>query len=139
MTLEALTADEYVRHARALGRIRQRLFLRYSPADYLILPGSERRLAAYVENCWNAASGDYRVVHWGGLSYTVDCADAAGPCEFSISHAEGNRFNFWLKAAKGHTLCSMLIRFHELDELPHSYIHSYRRSNITPGYGSRRK
>lgn len=83
----------------------------------------------------NAACGDYRVVHWGRLSYAVDCADAAGSCEFSVSHAEGSGFHFWLKAAKGHTLCSVSVRFHKLDEIPHSYVQSYRRSNVTQIYG----
>lgn len=135
MTLESLTAAECVRHSRALEKIRQRLFSRYAPADYFILPGSEQRLAAYAENCWNAACGDYRVVHWEGLSYVVDCADAAGSCEFSVSHAEGSGFHFWLKAAKGHTLCSVSVRFHKLDEIPHSYVQSYRRPNVTQIYG----
>jgi hypothetical protein len=137
MTLGTLTPDECNRYAKALDKIRRQLFSKHTPADYFIVRGSEQRLPAYAEHCWNAACGAYRVVHWGGLSYAVDCADSAGLCELSITHDQGNRFHFWLRAAKGHTLCSVSIGFHEVDEMPYSYVRSYRRSNVIPNYGGR--
>ena len=138
MTLSSLTATEFARHTRAIHKIRHQLFRKHPPADYFILPGSERCLTGYAEDCWNAASGSYRTVHLGGLSYATDCADAAGPCELSVSHVDGDLFSFWLKAAKGHTLSSLSVRFRDLDHVPHAYVQSYRRSNSAPVYGGQR-
>lgn len=128
MVLQQITAQERDRHQRAIVRMRDRLFSKHRPEDYLVVPASERVIAAYAESRWNAACGGYRVLHVGGLSYSVDCADEAGLSSFTVSHNEADRFFFWLSAAKGHTVNSMLVRFSELDELPYEYVSSYRRS-----------
>lgn len=128
VVLELLTAQERERHEKAIARVRERLFSRHRADDYPVVFASERVIAAYAESRWNAACGDYRVLHLGGLSYSVDCVDEAGLSRFSVSHDEDDRFSFWLSAAKGHTVNSLLLRFRELDELPYAYVSSYRRS-----------
>ena len=131
---EALTPEELLRHEKGVNRIRQRLFRHYQPADYFIVPNSEQVLAAHAESCWNAACGDFRVFRFGGLSYTADCRDANGPSRFSVSHAEADRFSFWITAARGHTMISLVVRFRELDEVVHAHVRSLRRYNIAPVY-----
>lgn len=128
MVLDLITAKERERHERAIAKIRERLFSRHHADDYRVVSASERVIAPYAESRWNAACGDYRVLYLGGLSYSVDCADEAGLSRFSVSHDEDDRFSFWLSAAKGHTVNSLLLRFRELDELPYAYVSSYRRS-----------
>lgn len=128
MVLELITARERERHEKAIAKIRERLFSRHHAEDYRVAPVSECVIAAYAESRWNAACGDYRVLHLGGLSYAVDCADEAGLSRFCVPHEEDDRFSFWLSAAKGHTVNSLLLRFRELDELPFMYVSSYRRS-----------
>ena len=128
--LEPLTPEERALHARGIVRIRRQLFRRYQPADYFIVSNSENIIAASAEACWNAACGDYRVFRFGGLSYIVDCRDADGLTRFNVSHTEGNRFHFWLTAARGHTMTSLIVRFHELDEVVHEHVCSYRRMNM---------
>lgn len=130
MVLEPLTVDEEDRHRRGIEKIRRRLFSRYTAAAYFVLPNSEVVFAASAESCWNAAIGDYRVFRFGGLAYDVDCCDPAGPATFRVSHFEGNAFLFTLVAAKGHTVSSLRVLFDRLDEVPHSYVLSYRRANL---------
>jgi len=45
VVLEPLTPAERLRHEEAIQRIRQRLFRRYEPTHYFIVPNSERLLA----------------------------------------------------------------------------------------------
>jgi hypothetical protein len=130
VVLERLTLEELARHEKGIERIRRRLFRRYRPVDYLIVPNSERVIAASAESCWNAACGDYRVLRVGGLSYAVDCGDEAGLSRFSISHMDGHEFNFWLTAARGHTLTSLVVSFRELDENVYANVRSFWRSNV---------
>jgi len=137
VVLEPLTPEELARHEKGIERIRRRLFRRYDPTDYLIVPGSERVIAASAESCWNAACGDYRVLRVGGLSYAVDCADEAGLSRFSISHIDGHGFNFWLTAARGHTLTSLVVQFRELDDIVYANVRSFWRSNVTRQQTSR--
>jgi hypothetical protein len=140
MVLEALTSIEQARHLEAIDRLRRQLFCRHSPAECFIVPSSEHLIAPYAERRWNAACGNYRAVHWGGLSYSVDCADPAGHSKFAVSHDESDRFTFWLSAAKGHTINAMVVRFGALDEIPFSYVSSYRRANVKPIHvGQRRR
>lgn len=125
-----LTPVECARCTRVLDAIRRQLFRHHSPVDYFIVLDSERVIPAYAESRWNAACGDYRVVHWGGLSYSIDCGDSAGLSKFFVSHEERDRFNFWLTAAKGHTLNSLVVRFRSLEEVPYSYVSSHRRACV---------
>jgi hypothetical protein len=134
VVVEPLTPRERARHERGLERIRQRLFRRYQPSDYYIIPGSERVLAAAAESCWNAAGGDYRVFRFGGLSFAVDCKAEDGPCRFSVTHFEADRFSFWLTGARGHTITSMTVVFRDLDEFVHDRLAGYRRANIERGH-----
>lgn len=128
MVLQELTEQDRACHERAVERIRCRLFSKHGPEDYLVVPGSEKLIRASAASCWNAASGSYRVVTWGGLSYAVDCAGEAGPARFSVSHAKADRFHFWLSAAERYTVNALLIRFAELSEVPYYYVSSYRRA-----------
>jgi hypothetical protein len=132
--LEPLTPEEWTRHEKGIERIRRRLFRRYRPEDYFIVQNSEQVVAGSAESCWNAACGDYRVFRVGGLSYAVDCGDAEGLSRFTVSHAEADRFNFWITAARGHTVNSAIVRFRELDELLYARVCSLRRSNLAPTY-----
>ena len=134
MVLEPLTPEEQARHERGIERIRRRLFRRYQPADYFIVANSEQVLAGSAESCWNAACGDYRVFRVGGLSYAVDCRDADGPSRFTVLHVDTDRFGFWIAAARGHTMVSLLARFRELDQIVYAHVCSFRRSNIAPAY-----
>lgn len=134
MVSAPLTSAEQARHERAIEKIRRQLFRKYTPADYFIVPASEHVFAAYAEGRWNEACGAYRVLHLGGISYSVDCADAAGLSKFHLSHAEADRFNFWLTAMPGHTISALNVRFCELDEIPYAYVSSYRRANLAPKY-----
>jgi hypothetical protein len=127
MVLQELTEQERTRHERAIEKIRHRLFSKHRPEDYLVVPRSEKRIGASAASCWNAASGSYRVVTWGGLSYAVDCADEVGPARFSVSHATADRFHFWLSAAEHYTVNALIISFSELDQVPYDYVSSYRR------------
>jgi hypothetical protein len=137
VVLEPLTPEERARHERGIERIRRRLFRRYQPSDYFIIPNSERVIPASAESCWNAACGSYRVLRFGGLTYVVDCLDQAGLCKFSVSHVDADRFHFWLTAARDHTVCSITVPFGELDEAAHTRVCSYRRTNCAPEYGGR--
>lgn len=103
---------------------------RYRPCDYFIVPGSETIIAASAEGCWNAACGNYRVFRFGGLSFVVDCRAEDGLSRFSVSHTEADQFSFWLMGARGHTLSSLMVRFRDLDETVHEYVHSCRRANV---------
>lgn len=126
--------EERARHEKGIEKIRHRLFRRYQPSEYFIVPGSERVIAASAESCWNAACGSYRVFHFGGLSYVADCRDKDGLTKFSVSHTDADRFSFWLTGARGHTEASLMIRFRELDEVVYQYVCSCRRANIAPTY-----
>ena len=137
MVLANLTPEEQARHEKGIDKIRRRLFRRYQPSDYFIIPNSELVIAASAENCWNAACGSYRVLRFGGLSYVVDCLDQAGLCRFSTSHVDADLFQFWLTAAKHHTVCSITVRFRELDEEVYARVASYRRANSSPEYPGR--
>jgi hypothetical protein len=139
VVLEPLTPEEQARHERGIERIRGRLFRRYQPSDYFIIPNSERVIAASAESCWNAACGSYRVFRFGGVSYGADCCDKAGACTFTISHVESDRFDFWLTAALGHTVTLLSVRFRELDEVVYAYVCSYRRANRSPAYIGRKR
>ena len=134
MVREPLTPEERARHERGLERIRRRLFRRYQPTDYFIVPNSERVIAASAESCWNAACGRYRVFRIGGLSYAADCCDKDGLSRFSLSHFEDQRFSFWLTAARGHTVTSLVVQFRELDEIVYGRLCSFRRANRAPAY-----
>jgi hypothetical protein len=136
--LEPLTPEEQARHARGIDRIRARLFRRYQPCDYFIVPNSERVIAASAEACWNAACGSYRVFRFGGLSYLIDCCDKAGASKLTISHVHADRFDFWLTAAQGHTVTSTSVRFRELDDAVNACVCSYRRTNLSPVYVGRK-
>jgi hypothetical protein len=138
VVLERLTPEEQARHVRGIERIRARLFRRHQPGDYFMVPNSERVIAASAETCWNAACGSYRVFRFGGLSYIVDCCDKAGACRLTISHVDGDRFDFWLTAPLGHTVTSMTVRFRELDDVVYAYVCSYRRANLSPAYVGRK-
>jgi hypothetical protein len=130
VVLESLTPEERALHKRGIDRIRRQLFRRFQQADYFIVPHSERIIAASAEGCWNAACGDYRVFRFGGLSYDVECRDQYGLSRFSVSHDVADRFNFWLTAARGHTMTALIVRFRELDEIVHEHVCSYRRMNM---------
>lgn len=134
MVLVALTEAERARHDRAVGKMRERLFRKHSAEEYCIVSGSERVIAAHVEECWNAACGTYRVVHLGGLEYQVDCEDRAGGSRFAVSHIEADEFNFWLTAPQHYTLSALNVRFRELDEVPFRYVSSLRRANVERRY-----
>ena len=110
-------------------KIRRRLFSRYQPNDYFIIPNSEPVIAASSEGCWNAACGSYRVFSFGGLSFTADCRAKDGLCRFSVSHIEVDRFSFWLSGARGHTITSLVVRFRDLDQIAYECLQSYRRAN----------
>jgi hypothetical protein len=137
--LDPLTPEEESRHREAIDKLRGRLFRKYSQGEWHIVPASERILSAYAECRWNAACGNYRMVRLGGLSYFVDCADRAGLSQVAVSHDDADRFNFWLSAAKGHTINAFTIRFRALDEIPHRYVQSYRRANLAPTYVGQRR
>jgi hypothetical protein len=137
VVLEPLTPEERARHERGIERIRRRLFRRYQPVDYFIVPNSEQVLAACAEGCWNAACGSYRVFRVGGLSYAADCRDAEGLSRFTVSHAETDLFSFWITAARGHTVNSGIVRFRELDEIVYARVCSLRRSNVAPAYSGK--
>lgn len=130
MVLEPLTPEERALHEKGIERIRRRLFARYRPSDYFIVPESQTIIAASAEGCWNAACGSYRVFRFGGLSFVVDCRDLDGLSRFSVSHIEADRFSFWLMGARGHTLTSLVVRFRDLDEVVHEHLGSYLRSNL---------
>jgi hypothetical protein len=134
VVLEHLTPAEQARHERGIERIRRRLFRRYRPDDYFIVPNSEQVLAGSAESCWNAACGEYRVFRVGGLSYAVDCQDSEGMSRLAVLHADADRFSFWVTAARGHTMVSLTVRFRELDEIVYAYVCSFRRSNTEPAY-----
>jgi hypothetical protein len=134
VVLEPLTPEEQARHEKGIERVRGRLFRRYQPSDYFIIPNSERVIAASAESCWNAACGRYRVFHFGGLSYLVDGGDKAGVSKLTISRVDSDGFDFWLSAAQGHTVTSVRVRFRELDEVIHAYVCSYWRANLSPVY-----
>lgn len=138
MVLEPLTLEEVARHERGIAKLRRRLFRKYQPTDYFIVPSSERVLAASAESRWNAACGSYRVFTFGGLGYSVDCRDPAGLCEFRVSHFDADVFTFWLRAAKGHSVTALDIRFRELDDTVYAYVRSYRHANVHPMYGVRK-
>lgn len=138
MVLEPLTPEEWARHERGIEKIRRRLFRRYRPSDYFIIPNSEHVIAASAESCWNAACGPYRVLRFGGITYVVDCLDPAGLCKFSVSHVDADRFHFWLIAAKQHTVSSIAVRFGELDDAAYSRVCSYRRANVSLEYPGRK-
>ena len=78
------------------------------------------------------------VFRFGGLSYAVDCCDKAGPDRLTIIHVDGDRFDFWLTAAQGHTITSTSARFRELDEVVYAHVHSNRRANVSPVYVGRK-
>jgi hypothetical protein len=134
VVLEPLTPEERARHERGIEKIRRRLFRRYQPTDYFIVPNSERVIGASAESCWNAACGSFRVFRFGGLSYAVDCEDVHGLGTFTVAHVHSDRFAFWITAAKGHTVSSLSVRFSELDETVYEYLCSFRRSNSAPPY-----
>jgi hypothetical protein len=92
VVLEPLTPEEVARHERGIERLRRRLFRKYQPTDYFIVPSSEQVLAASAESRWNAACGSYRVFTFGGLAYSVDCCDPAGLCAFRVSHFDADVF-----------------------------------------------
>lgn len=132
--LEALTPEEEARHARGVEKIRRKLFHKHAPADYFIVPGSERILSASAESCWNAACGSYRVFRFGGLSYSFNGGGSAGLYTFSARHFNADDFIFWLGAPQGHTLSCTNVAFRDLHELPYAYVQSCRRANLTPVY-----
>jgi hypothetical protein len=138
VVLEPLTPQEQARHERGIQKIRSRLFRRYQPSDYFIVPNSERVIAASAESCWNAACGSYRVFRFGGLAYVIDGCDKAGACTLTIKHVDGDRFDFWLTAPQGHTVTSTSVRFRELDDVVYACVCSYRRANLTPVYVGRK-
>lgn len=127
--LEPLTPEERARHEKGIERIRRRLFRRYLPSDYFIIPNSEEVIAACAESCWNAACGSYRVFRVGGLSFAAD-GGAEGQCRFSVSHMDTNRFSFWMIGARGHTITSLIVPFRDLDEMVYATLCAYRRANI---------
>jgi hypothetical protein len=137
VVLEPLTPEEHARHQWGIERIRRRLFRRYQPSDYFIVPESETVIAASAEGCWNAACGSYRVFRFGGLSFVVDCRAEDGLSRFNVSHIEADCFSFWLTGARGHTLTSLVVRFRDLDEFVHGRLCSYRRANIARAQGQR--
>ena len=130
MVIEPLTPEERALHAKGIERIRRHLFRRYQPADYFIVPNSEQVIAASAESCWNAACGDFRVCRFGGLSYVVDCRDKDGLTRVCLAHTERDRFHFWVSAARGHTMTSLIVRFRDLDEIVYQHVCSYRRMNM---------
>ena len=134
MGLEPLTPEEEARHARGIDKIRAKLFHKHAPADYFIVPGSERILSASAESCWNAACGSYRVFRFGGLSYDFDGGGSAGHYTFSARHFNADNFIFWLGAPQGHTLSCINVAFRDLHELPYAYVQSCRRANLAPVY-----
>jgi hypothetical protein len=134
MVSSPLTPTERSLHERAMQKLRRRLFRRYTPESYFVVPHSEHVIAAYAEECWNAACGTYRVVHLGGLQYHIDCGDPLGHSRFAVSHIEADRFNLWLSAAAGHTVTAVAVRFRDLDEVAFRYVSSHRRANVTPVY-----
>ena len=129
MVLQPLTPQEQARHEKGIERIRQRLFRRYQPSDYFIVPQSEKVITASAESCWNAACGCYRVFRFGGLSFAVDCDEEDGLCRFTVTHFEADRFNFWLTGARGHTITSVIVSFGDLDETVRARLASTRRMN----------
>lgn len=137
MVLVALTAEDRARHERAIEKMRRRLFRKYAAQEYRIVADSERVIAAYAEECWNAHGGTYRLVRLGGLEYRVDCADPDGASRFALSHREADEFNFWLSAANGHTVSALTVHFRNLDEVAFRYVSSLRRSNVAPVYMGR--
>jgi hypothetical protein len=137
MVLQPLTPEEQARHHRGIERIRRQLFRKYSPAEYFIVPDSEKVLNASAEGCWNAACGNYRVFRFGGLRYHVDCAEEGGLSKVSLTHDEQDRFTFWLGSARGYTINCFHVRFSELDERMYAYVLSFRRANLSPVYSQR--
>ena len=134
MVRDLLTAEEEDRHRRGIAKIRRRLFRSYSPAEHFIVTGSERILSASAESCWNAACGTYRIFRFGGLTYEIDCADRAGLNKFSVTHLDADTFIFWVSGPQGHTISCLNVRFQDLNEVPHAYVHSCRRANLAPAY-----
>ncbi len=138
MVRAALTEGELRKHEKALAKLRGRLFRRYAPADYFILEGSERIIAAHAEDRWNAACGAYRVLHLGGLTYALDCGDPRGPAELGFCHVEKDVFSLWICRAQGHTAHSSKVRFEALDERAHDLVCSFRNSIVRPVYTMKR-
>ena len=71
---------------------------------------------------------------FGGLSYALDCGDKAGASALFVVHVRGDRFDFWLTAAQGHTVTTTCARFQKLDEVIYTYVCSHRRANLSPVY-----
>jgi hypothetical protein len=127
--LVPVTPDEIARHVAAINRLRRRLFLKHSSADYHIVDGSEWILPPSAQTLWNAACGEYRELTIGGLRYSVDCLDRDGPARFTVSHERALEFAFWMQTGRGNTLFSLVVPFRALDELVYRYVTSFRRTN----------
>jgi hypothetical protein len=114
LILQALTPEEQRRHEKAIAKLKVGLFKDRPPSHYFIVPGSEKVLPARAEEKWMQGTGNYRVLHLGGLEYLLDCADPEGHTTLTISHKEGSQFWFWIIAAKGYTLTAATAEFKDL-------------------------
>jgi hypothetical protein len=114
VVLEALTPEEQRRHEKAIAKLRAGLFAKHPASHYFIVPGTEKVLPASCEGKWMQGEGSYRVLHLGGLEYSLDCADPDGHTTLSIRHHAGSLFWFWIVAAKGFTLTAGKADFKDL-------------------------
>lgn len=125
MIIVALTPDETARHARAIEKIKRKLFAHHAPDDYGIVQGSEKILRATAEQRWCAGIGEYRRLTWGGLRFAI--AIGSSRYEMMISHFERNLFSVHASTERGHTELAALVEFDAIDRIAWRFIESRRR------------
>jgi hypothetical protein len=90
----------------------------------------------FKEECHLLTKTSLRLAQTSGndVGPYVPTVNRHGLATFTVLHLESDRFAFWITAARAHTVCSVTVRFREVDEIAYEYLCSFRRSNIAPPY-----
>jgi hypothetical protein len=126
MVIDALTPEEIDRHARAIAKIRRKLFAQHTADEFAIVPGSERVLSATAQQKWCASIGHYRTITFGGLRFTL--AIASSRYELTVSHCERDVFILHIANERGNTEVVSPVKFDELDRAAWKHIENLRRA-----------
>ena len=125
MIIVALTPEEIERHARAIAKLRGKLFAEHTPDEFSIVPGSERILSATAEKRWCAGEGEYRRMTWGGLRFTL--AIGSKRYELTVSHFERDVFILHIANQRGNTELVSPVKFNDLDHVTWKHVERFRR------------
>jgi len=129
----SLTPDELVIHEKAIAKIRRKLFTRYSPADYFIIPGTEVVLPASVNVRFQPTYNETtQSVMWGGLRWDVDGGFEPTPLVVTLRHWEADRFYIQVTSANGYTMHINTFPFATLDESLMAMISASRANKLLP-------